>query len=255
MILNIMDDIYIKYQKCVIEQNKILPIQWKFKQHSDYIQILEHTTFNDAIKYLQLIVNEFKIFFINNKNFLINLCILNDSLGDPIKMLFQDFCNCSPSNLRYIYHSLLILTHMKNLNLKTIDIIEIGGGYGGLCFFINKLSVLFDITINNYTIFDLEHVIVLQKTYLKEFNITVNTTTLENTYSINQNSFLISNYSFSEFSSFVQHLYQDRIIPFCNHGFLVWNGELYVYEFTNCEFLLIENERPQTGICNKFIYF
>ena len=250
-----MDNIYIKYQKCVIEQNKLLPIQWSFKHQQDYIQILEHTTFNEGIKYLKLITDDFSTIFNTNKQLLINLCNLNDYLGEPTKIYFEEFCTCSPSNLRYIYHSLLILNHMATLNLNTINIIEIGGGYGGLCFYIHKLSSLFNLTINSYTIFDLDDIIVLQKQYLQHFNITANTTTLDHLYNLNQDSFLISNYSFSEFSSFVQHLYQDRIIPFCNHGFLVWNGELYVYEFTNCEFLLIENERPQTGICNKFIYF
>jgi hypothetical protein len=61
---------------------------------------------------------------------------------------------------------LLILDHIKKNLLNNIDLVEICGGYGGLCLFIFKLSILFNISINSYTIFDLSEPMILQKKYL-----------------------------------------------------------------------------------------
>ena len=128
-----------------------------------YNSVLEHIDIHKGYDYLKYINNEFNDIFNNNLNFFINLCNINDYYGNTIKENFTNFCICSPSNLRYIYHSLLIFDHFKKLNIKNIDIIEIGGGYGGLSFFINNLSYLFNFKIKSYTIFDLPSVSILQK--------------------------------------------------------------------------------------------
>ena len=54
---------------------------------------------------------------------------------EPLKYNYKDFGTCSPTNLRYIYQSMLILKFMKEKLLNNVNVIEIGGGYGGLCFF------------------------------------------------------------------------------------------------------------------------
>ena len=60
--------------------------------------------------------------------------------GKTNKHPFEDFMACSPTNLRWIYYSLLILEDMKKYKLNNIDIIEIGSSYGGLCFFIHNIA-------------------------------------------------------------------------------------------------------------------
>ena len=139
--------------------------EWKFKSNPSYTSILEHLSNTEGNEYLFEITNRFNEFYNKHKTLLIDLCMINDSCGCPTKSVFSNFSNCSPTNLRYILHSLLILTYMKECNLKDIDIVEIGGGYGGLCFFLYRLSNLFNIQINSYSIFDLQEPLLLQKKY------------------------------------------------------------------------------------------
>ncbi len=123
---------------------------------------------------------------------------MNDLYGKTNKFNYDNFCECSPTNLRYILHSLLTLNYMKNNSLNNINIVEIGGGYGGGCLFMYKLSSLFDININSYTIFDLQEPMILQKKYLKLHNININTINIFDDFKLSSNLFLISNYAFSE---------------------------------------------------------
>ena len=91
------------------------------------------------------------------------------------------------------------------------------------------------------------------KEYLKQFNIDVNTFTLSENFNIQPNSFLISNYAFSELNDSIRSEYVNRVIPHCNHGFLAWNF-IPIYNFTNQTYRY-ENERPTTGPNNYFVYF
>jgi hypothetical protein len=104
------------------------------------------------------------------------------------------------TNIRYILHSFLVLEYVKKNNLNNLNIIEIGGGYGGLCFFINKLSHLFNINIISYIIFDIYEASKLQELYLNKFQI-------DNFVELNKESFLVSNYAFSKISPDLQKEY------------------------------------------------
>jgi len=241
----------------VIKSNLNLSSQneYNFKSQYHYTEILEHLTLELGENCLDLIKIEFRTFFDNNKEFLINLCKQNDMIGKPHLYNYPNFMNIntSPSNFRYIYHSLLILQHMKNINLQTVNIIEIGGGYGGLSLFLNKLSHFFDIVIESYSIFDLPYVIDLQSKYLTYHDINVNTFNINSKYNVKSNSFLISNYALSEFSSIVRDTYVKNIVPYCNHGFLIWNTPIR-YDCIN-NIITVEKERPLTGPNNLTIYF
>ncbi len=153
-------------------------------------------------------------------------------------------------------HSLLILTHIKeNILLSSVDIIEIGGGYGGLCFFLHKMAPLLDIKISSYTIFDLPEVIQLQEKYLKSLQISnVNYCHLNKFEDLKSNSFLVSNYAFSEISKVLQEQYIDKIIkPYVTNGFLAWNC-IPVYKF--CEQNITkEKEFPLTHETNFYVKF
>ena len=128
---------------------------------------------------------------------------------------------------------------MNDCMLNNIDIIEIGGGYGGLCFFINKLANLFNINVNTYTIFDLPEALQLQKKYLTdELNvINLNFAEINNFTNIKENSFLVSTYAFSEIPLDLQKDYTNKILnPYTSHGFLAWNF-IDIYPF-------IDNTNP-----------
>ncbi len=129
-----MYDSYIE----VIKKNLLLNHNnWYFKSNEDYRYILEHVSFELGNKYLDEIILNFKDFYNENKKYLINICETNDLYGQAEKTYFDNFCLCSPSNIRYIFHSLLILKHMEKNSLNNIDVVEIGGGYGGLCLFLH----------------------------------------------------------------------------------------------------------------------
>ena len=151
------------------------PDEWSFKSNTYYRHILEHVSFTNGKEYLELIQKEFTEIYKSNKDFFRILALKNDSIGQPVLYNYDFFDKISSTNLRYIYQSLLILTHMKKLNQSTYNIVEIGGGYGGLSFYLHNLSKLFSIEIKTYTIFDLDIITRLQKEYLKQFNIDVNT--------------------------------------------------------------------------------
>lgn len=154
---------------------------------------------------------------------------------------------------RYIYHALIISKYIKEKYSNTaIDIVEIGGGYGGLCYWLR----VFLKSVINYTIIDLPTPCKLQDrclTYLKTQCTSISDIELFRTSS--RPLFFISNYGYSEFNQYYQDLYKNKIISQANGGFLIWNNWTGIYKFTDYP-LKIEDERPYfENIYNKFIYF
>lgn len=251
-----MGDIDYSNYENVVQYNilSLKPEEWFFKSNDIYRVILEHVSLESGNEYLQLIKTEFTELYDTNKDFLKELVHMNDKLGKPIKSEYDYFGSISPTNLRYIYHSFTILNYMKKLGLETVPIIEIGGGYGGLSYYIHNLSKLFNINIETYTIFDLPIVSVLQKKYLQLFNIDINIGYFNNISNLSSNSFLISNYAFSELDDTYREKYKKEIIPYCKHGFLAWNF-IPLYDFVSHP-INYEVEKPLTGNkMNLFVYF
>lgn len=249
------------YINVIKSQLNIEKTDWNFKSNNKYQEILEHVSYNDGINYYNLILKEFGEIFNNNKEYILNIIKDNDKLGNPFKKDF-DFIVCSPTNLRYLYHALVILNYIKSKKVNNINLIEIGGGYGGLILFIYKLKDIFNINIITFTIFDLDDVMILQKEYLKYHNIDINTFNISNFdgnkfQEINTHTnFLISNYAFSECDETIRNLYTNKLLnPFINYGFLIWDF-IPIYKFIEKE-LLIEIEKPDTNGNNenRFIYF
>jgi len=249
---------YNKYLETIIYNLNLLPENMYFKSDYEYRGILEHVSNEYGLDYLNQIKEDFEIFYNKNKDKLIDLCKTNDKYGKPLKCDYKDFVECSPSNLRYIYHALINLEYMKKNNINDIDIIEIGGGYGGLCFFINKLAILYDINIKSYTIFDLDKVLELQKLYLNLLDIKdVNLFTLDklDITKLNNNSYGISNYGFSEFNNDIQNRYINEIInKYISNGLFIYNFYNKFINFTTNSITIVD-EKPITPNDNKFIYF
>jgi hypothetical protein len=149
-----IDSSYTSYLQSIQNTIGLNTNSWTFKSECNYMSIVTNVTKFVGDRYLNEILLRFNEVFTKNKSLIIDICNKNDTIGKPIKQAFDNFTNCEPTNLRYILHSFLILDYMKKNNMKDIDIIEIGGGYGGLCYFLNKLSSLFDITIKSYTSLD-----------------------------------------------------------------------------------------------------
>lgn len=222
-----------------------------FKCDPDYRTVLEHVTPSEGSEYLKLILSNTDI----TLSEIVAFCSMNDSIGNPIQSSYESV-TCSPSNLRYIFHTFLLLNHIKSLNLTKLDIIELGGGYGGLCLAIQWFAKKYNIIINSYSIIDLTEAIELQKLYMQKADSSLrvewaDASTFGKAVKRN-NLFLISNYCFSELSHEYQKQYIDTLFPKVSHGFMAWNGiPLYNFGFSYRD----EEEYPKTGFFNRYVYF
>lgn len=223
-----------------------------FKSNDAYRGTLEHVSFEQGVEYLKLIRSSTPL----KDEAIVNFCKENDRIGNSIKYDYG-FITTSPSNLRYLFHSHLILNHISSLKLENLNIVEVGGGYGGLCLAISQLGKYYDVVINNYNIIDLPAIGTLQSKYLElhTLNFIVNTYSAFNygeEITSNNNTFLISNYCFSEIASEHQLKYINNLFPKIQHGFFAWN-HIPVYNFG---FKYdVEDEYPLTGQFNKYVYF
>ena len=167
---------------------------------------------------------KFKNFMDNNLDLLKEIAHENDTFGNPLK--FNTILGMiEVNNLKYIMQSLYILNHLKLLNKKNVNFYEIGGGYGGLSFWIYKLAHLFNIEIDNYTLFDLKEAASLQNYYFNNFKI--NSKSFSEIMDINNENnnynYLISNYAFSEIPAIYKTRYIEKLFPIINNGFITWN--------------------------------
>jgi hypothetical protein len=224
-----------------------------FKQDKNYTEVLEHVTHRQGSEYLKLIENIF-----SSEN-ISEFCRLNDSIGNPTKFEYilknDQKISVSPTSLRYMYHAHLCLANLHNIK-ECENIIEIGGGYGGLCLAISHLSFLYDVKIQSYTIIDLDEPQKLQDLYLKNHNLVypvVFSKAFDYGSDINtEKNFLISNYCLSEIEKKDRDNYLKILFPKVQHGFLVWNITPLIPLGKNEK---IEKERPNIVHNNYFVYF
>jgi hypothetical protein len=237
-----IDNIYLPYSNFLSNTND------SFKSNSNFTYVLEHLPANDGLKYKKLIKQEFD----QDLEFYINLIEANDAIGKPIKNEIDGY-HLSPSNLRYIYHALFIKSKIQKwFNKTNLKIIEIGGGYGGLWFYLK--NIINDIQID-YSIIDLPNVNQLQKNFCNKMNLNVKIVSCFDINDINENyDLLISNYCISEVGIDNRLEYLNKIATKCDKKFYIWNSKSF--EGLNLEEYTIEDERPQTNFegNNKFIY-
>jgi len=234
---------YHNFVKKILLKNDIS----NFKNHNDYRYMLEHVSFEEGLQYYNFIISKFNL----TNDEIYSFCIKNDSIGNPIKFNYS-FGNASPTSLRYILHSLLILEYIQSLELNNLDIIELGGGYGGLCLCMYHFASKFNLTFN-YNIIDLKYAGELQLKYLEKHSVTANCLEPYGESLEGNNYFLISNYCFAEIDITSQKTYIELLFPKVQHGFITWNEYLDPYDFGfKCKII---DEFPQTGVKNKYIYF
>jgi len=131
-----------------------------FKRHPKYQTILEGG---------EHIVGQMAIDNINTKSKFENLLLYldkfkeNDLYGNPITHNYNGIGEISPSTLRYINTVYDIQKLVGDFKPKTI--IEVGGGYGGLC---KVFSSVYE--FDEYTLVDLPNVIELCKIYISKFD-------------------------------------------------------------------------------------
>ena len=250
-----MDDIYNRYSTYVENICNTQDLS-NFKNNSNYTYMLEHVQKDQGESYLQLILSNTNI----NEQEIIDFCSKNDALGNTTRQLYNinsSTISVSPTSLRYIYQAHLILTHIKTINKPNTDIVEVGGGYGGLCLAIHHFAPKYEVIINSYRICDLTFIICLQQLYLNSVEPSLQVEfvdAIQHGENINCNDlFLISNYCFSEISEENQKCYMQKLFPKVSHGFIAWN-HIPVYDFGFRA--IVEPEVPCTGgPLNKYVYF
>jgi len=174
------------------------------------------------------------------------------ALGEQETFFSEDLQTTMTANMaRYIYHALVIHVYiLKKFDTTPIDVFEIGGGYGGLCYWLQ----VFCPTVSTYTVLDLPAPCELQQHCSAYLGVSCVSISHVEYYTKTSNPlFVISNYGYAELNTHYQTLYKETILKDADAGFMIWNNWTGIFPFTDLP-LHIENERPE--YCqNKFIYF
>jgi hypothetical protein len=258
---------YDSYRHCV--KDCLTCTDFNFKTNSIYNGILEHVSPELGESYIICItkfVNEHfpEITFKDINDYL----LLNDKYGCPVKHNFI-YTNtpiyCSPSSLRYVLQSLLILKHFKETGLN--EIVEVGCGYGGLFLAINHFSKILNIKISNYYFIDLPEITGLIDKYVnlhKDILHIKFSKHLAYNYGLDINKtnlFFISNYCFTEIGNLHQRNYITYLFPKISHGFIIWQTICVPINNINMigkAMTAIVEEYPQTANPidkNYYVYF
>ncbi len=220
-----------------------------FKRIPEFTYILEHVSFEQGIEY----INEIKKY--NYLKYDWNQFLLNDTLGNPKVFDYYEYLKeiklntyfISATTLRYICFGLKILDYIISTGNSELDIIEVGGGYGGQCKILFDICNANNIKIKTYTIIDLENVVKLQKKYLDILHIPVLTVPFnQDCISIIKDKYdlFISNYALGEFEKNTQSFYIENILPRCENFYITWNSFPIDKYFVSAN---ISEEVPQTN--------
>lgn len=207
---NYADD-YINACKKIFENDEDF---LNFKSNEHYQIILEHVDQNLGMQYFEHIGRFGKDIF--DEYF--SKFIENDSIGNP-NLYSYDNKMISPTTLRYIKNTLDLADLCCEIEIEKV--VEVGGGYGGLC---KTISVLCD--FDEYIHVDLPDVIKVQEKYLKNFPdifSKIKFNSCDKLNNIDNVDLFISNYSLSELNIDTQMLYYDKIIKNSKMLYITYN--------------------------------
>src|SRR3989344_2532424 len=189
-----------------------------FKRDKDFQKILEGN---------ELVVGQVALASIDNKNkrgmVVDNLYQFkeNEKIGNPQLCFFSGIGEVAPSTLRYV-NTYLEIKELLGSDLP-YRIVEIGGGYGGLC---KILSSVFN--FKEYVLIDLPEVIALCKKYISHFHELegrVKFFSVADIQSINlpDIDLVIADSSLAECSSETQMLYTKLILNKSKYIYMIYN--------------------------------
>lgn len=202
-----------RYEKFCEKAGKKPRLLKNFRSNPDFGFIVENVSRERGQDYLQRIVNH--KYFDESQ---ITHVKKNDLVGNPnLERYKMPFGEISPNTLRYFLNALNIYNFTKNDSIK--NVVEVGGGYGGL----GRVLSCF-ISFCSYTIFDLQSVNKLQKSYIDNYQNIADKFSYESEPRKSLNSDLfISNYAFSELGEELQKLYYENLILKCKKAYLILN--------------------------------
>lgn len=176
-----------------------------FRSDQTFHDMYEHVTFEEGLKYIEQIKKTEPAILSLLESFL-----TNDRIGAPTIYYYEEFdFRISPTTLRYV-KVLVDLVHEFG-SLDGMDIVEVGGGYGGQCKIIHDMF-----KPKSYTLIDLPEAIKLAERYLKEFGIRPQG-------QFERYDLFISNYAFTEIPRAYQDLYKEKFIDKSDRGYITCN--------------------------------
>jgi hypothetical protein len=195
-----------------VEDDKVFD---RFKRDPRYTAILEHVSPEHGQKYFNGILQ----YELDEE--LVEAFKENDKLGGSNVVDYgEPFGEVSPSTLRYVQNSLDIANFVGEGDLSKI--VEIGGGYGGLCKTINCLC-----DFDEYHIYDIQQASRLQEKYLSNFDVCEKVSFHSSVDPIEDVDLVISNYAYSELSLDLQDAYYENVIKNAKRVYMILNrGEV-----------------------------
>tara|TARA_R100001082_G_C4330542_1_gene145402 strand:+ start:75 stop:905 length:831 start_codon:yes stop_codon:yes gene_type:complete len=136
----------------------------RFKKIKEYRPVLEggpKALFDTYLQHIKQLKN-YNLFFENLEKFRIN-----DTVGDPDIYEDPTIGKFSGSTFKFAFNALEIIYFIESQgkDLKSIkNIVEVGGGYGGLCLILSGF-----IDFDSYTLMDLPNVCKLTDKYIEQF--------------------------------------------------------------------------------------
>lgn len=223
---------YTLYRDCLREAAAKQPDEWTFKSDPRYQIVLEHVDHYQAVRFLDHVAHEYPTYWPDAVALLPSIAAENDRYGKPFLDTFREVeVTCSPSNMRYLSQALRLLTHAAEVASGRIHIIELGGGYGGLALYVNRLAHLFpSVEIDAYSIVDLPEAGVVQAKTAGALSVPIHVVNGLSEVALGicrdlseAPRFLFSAYAFSEFDEDTRNWYAEHLARYCEHGVVIWN--------------------------------
>ena len=234
-----------------------------FKKNEAYRPILEGAAKGLFDTYFQHIkdLECSNLFFDNLEKFRIN-----DSLGNPDLYEDSKIGKFSGSTLKFAFNAIEIVDFInsKGCGIDNIkNIVEIGGGYGGLCLILSGF-----IDFDSYVLVDLPEVCKLIEKYVQQFPQLEGKVKTIPCNEVNENTFnsidlCIAINSLSECNLETQMSYFANMISKSNYGYLVrnpdtaerWNEHLTTINSLDDTFLVDDSERVERHYSNQTIVY
>jgi putative sugar O-methyltransferase len=180
-----------------------------FKSHPAYRHVLEHVSYEEGQQYLDEVEIDYKDKLDEIKE--------NDALGTPVTCSYKGVGTISPTTVRYLKNTSDIV---NKFGTSFDSIVEIGGGYGGLC----KVMSSF-VEFENYLLIDLEECNMLSRKYLSNFDLPTMSYQAEEIVDVEDNfDLLVSNYALSECNRETQMMYVERFVKKSDKFYLMHNN-------------------------------
>jgi len=236
---------YLALCRRAVEDDKVFA---NFRHLPPMDMIVENSPFKSGVEYYECIETQFPDLFAHFREFM-----KSDRIGSPYKHQIGPY-EISPTTLRYIK----TIGDLHNFfgPLEGQDIVEIGGGYGGLCKIIQDVY-----DVKSYTIYDLPEAIELQRKFLHKFGIRPKF--LDKPVPPGNIDLLIAMYSWSELSHDLQNEYLTDVISRSKNCYIMLNYDMdYSYQllkdaFPNAEItdhnLFYDDANTEYAPYNRFV--